>query len=242
MKNAVLLSIICCVISSFSSTCYGQEGLPPGVTEDSLTNDIINQVNSAGGPADTGTATNTTNTGSAGDSGDTLNADQLDTENDFSETTIEVTPDTRNQRGFVGVSLEDPDSVLAEYRFVGAQGESVTTTNAGQRGGLGAGGRNGMGAMNGFEVQRISPIRTRVVRAFRAPRVSPNFVATRVNRRLSTLPATQQFSNAMNVTMRGRTAIISGTAQSQTQIDRIRRQLRLEPGVSRIESQVRIVR
>ena len=213
-----------------------QGGLPPGVTPGDLESDILDAVNDAGGPAADGN-TGTTGGGGFGDGGgfgEGLGFEPIE---------VEVNADMRSQRGFVGVSLQDPDSVFPEYRFVGANSDTITTNSS--SGGGGIAGRNaggdGTGNTNGFNVDRTTPIRSRVVRAFRAPTIAPVSIANRVNRRLSSLPATRQFSDSMDVAMRGRTAVISGTARSQTQIDRVKRQLRLEPGVSRIETQVRLI-
>lgn len=239
MKSLGFNFLICVTMTAFSAgSLIAQEGLPPGITPGGLENDIINQVNNAGGAGGGNDGTAVDNVG-----GDQVIDGLLDTAGpEFESFDIDVNPDERNNRGFVGISLQNPDSVFPEYRFVGPNAESLTGSAAagGNFGGRGTGGANGNGNTNGFNVDRVTPIRSRVVRAFRAPTVAPNFVAGRMNNRLSNLPATRAFNQSMSVSMQGRTAIISGTAQTQTQVDRIRRQLRLEPGVSRIESRVRL--
>ncbi len=240
MNSKRIESLLCAavlVVGLLCSSANAQGGLPPGVTQDSLTNDIINQVNDGGGAATTNTGTvGTTGNATTGATGDV----NTDPEITFDETMIDIEPDARNERGFVGISIASPDPILADFRFVGPQGDSVTAGSTTVNNPRPAGGLGGT-TENGFNVFRTTPIRTRIVRSFRAPTVSPSFVSTRVNRRLAQLPATRQFSRSMNVIMQGRTAIIAGTAESQTQIDRLRRQLRLEPGVSKIETQVRLL-
>ena len=165
-------------------------------------------------------------------------------------------PQIPNQRDqtFVGASASSTPEGRAEFRFVGTiseafVGDAAATGPAGGQGGfagaggLGAGGlgAGGLGAgMNGFRVQRPQAIRSRVVPGFSSRPLSPNFVSTRFNQRISNLPVTRDFADSVRVTMQGQTAIITGTALNPQQIDRVTRQLRLDPGVSKIINQAEV--
>ena len=98
-------------------------------------------------------------------------------------------------------------------------------------------GRNqgrGPGANSSPRVQRSAPVRARLVPRFSAPRIAPAAVSTRVNQRLSSLPATRRFAGSMNVSVQGRTAFVNGSRLSSSQMSRVSRQLRLEPGIRRV--------
>lgn len=191
-----------------------------------LTNDILNQVGDGGAP---GAAP-----GGLGGGAPTggLGSNVGDREQAL------IVPDERQTSGFVGssVSAERGENFTGqEFRFVGpiATGDGA--------GGAGGGNRNVGGNLGGAagatstnRVQRATPVRARLVPRFRAPRVAPAAVSTRVNQRLSSLPATRRFAGSMNVSVQGRTAVINSRGLSTQQMSRVSRQLRLEPGIRRV--------
>ena len=215
-----------------------------GVDSDVLTDQIIDAVDDGGGVGG-GVGGGLGTGGGVTTGGNGADFDEI--ANETFNQQVEVPTDERNARGFIGVSSEDADSVLMPdgFRFVGANRDSVTlnTTNPGGGGpGGGGGGAQSINVSDGIFINRTNPTRARLVPRFRSPNYSPNFVSGRVNQRLSALPSTRSARNSMNVVMQGSTAIIRGNAQNREQMMRIARQLRLEPGVSRVVSQVSVNR
>ena len=105
--------LVCLSLIAFStSSLMAQGGLPPGVTPDGLQNDIFTQIETETGNAG-GVGGNNAG-GGGGDGGGAVGDPGLE----FQPIDIPVNQDQRSQRGFVGVSLEDSDSILPEYRFV----------------------------------------------------------------------------------------------------------------------------
>ena len=212
---------------------------------DALSNQIFDAVDAGGGPANTTNQTtgntNTTGGNTGGNPNPTAPMPGV-VENSTFDLEVPVPVDQRNRRGFVGASFDNPDEVVLPegFKFVGAASAETATT----RGGAGGGGRGGVGGgtnvSDGIFVNRNTPIRTRMVPNFRSPQLSPVSVSNRFNRRVNALPSTSSLGRSMNVVMQGRTAVIQGTAQNRDQIMRIANQLRFEPGVSRIVSQVTI--
>ncbi|MEM9413703.1 MAG: BON domain-containing protein [Planctomycetota bacterium] len=232
----------------------GQDPLG-GLSEDQLTNQIIE---SAGG-GDAGAAnTQGDSFNSGGAQGGGADFSALFQDNTGLEGATSTPVDERADHGFVGVSSSNPFDTEVPFIFVGPTApDSNGAANSGFLGGRGGGGFGGNGfgggggagggfgsaraiPTNGFDVLRTSSSRARMVPRFRSSSISPDFVAARVTRRLSSLPATRSFSNQLNISMQGRTAVVTGTANSQQQLNRFLRQLRFEPGVSKIDNQASI--
>ena len=125
-------------------------------------------------------------------------------------------------------------------------GATASTTTRGGGGGGGFGGLGGLGGFGGLNSlfgggaagqNTKSAIRTRLRSAVQGNPISPQQVQQSASSRLQTLPASNRI-NGVNVTMEGRTAIVTGVVNS----DRDRRMsellMRLEPGVSRVENRV----
>ncbi len=213
-----------------------------------LAGDIFDAVDQGGGVGGGLTGGNAQGGGAAGDLGGLL-----DNLQPFEPPEPPPLPDPNDQAApFVGSTFIGTPPEGKEFRHVGATRESLgfgSTGGSTGGGGRGAGGfgnaggfrgAGGGGLDNGFRVFRTQSIRSRVVPAFRSQVPAPQTVASRFSRRISTLPTTRQFTNSINVAMRGREAVITGTAENQQQLDRIQRQLRLEPGVSSIVNQAMI--
>jgi len=140
--------------------------------------------------------------------------------------------------GFSDVSVAPPSA--------GGAGGGRATGGLGGFGGGGFGGFGGLGGAfgnlfgNNANSGSSKPvIRTRMRAAFDVPVTPPVVVQQTATRRFQSL-ATQPQLRGIQVTMQGRTAVISGTVGS----DRDRRMsellMRLEPGVNRVDNQVEV--
>ena len=159
--------------------------------------------------------------------------------------------DTRNQ-GFVGATADQ----IQESGFIGrsvllgsplAEGASfgggVNNINSNQVniGGTAAGGRGGFGAAsNGVQVIRRS-MRSRVRPSFDAPKLSEAQVTGRFERRMGLQPSDVAVSGGYKVSIKNRTATLSGSVGSKAESDRLARQLRLEPGVYKVVNHLKVV-
>lgn len=209
--------------------------------DDGLANDIINQVNNnGGGVADAGTTGATGATGGTGGGTDGV-GDGLNLDNIF-DRQIEITPDERQNTGFVGASQSaerGENASRLQFRFIGLVNENDAATGGANNV---TPNRPNQGAANNNSsprVQRARPVRARLVPRFSAPRVAPAAVSARVNQRLSSLPSTRRLASSMNVSVQGRTAFVNSSGMSQQQMSRVSRQLRLEPGIRRVVSRGR---
>ena len=246
--NLKSCSLLIAVVVTFSLNGSTEAQINGG----DLNAQITNAVQNGGGPATTGTTNTTVTTtgttgGTAGGGGELGSPETIGTGIDAAvfDVGVEVMPNERELRGFIGGSVINADATILEngFEFVG-HNELPPADNAGTIVNPPAprGGRAAINVSDGIFVERTNPVRARLVSAFAAPRLAPRAVSNRFNQRVRTLPATQAFSNSMNVVMAGSTAVIRGTAQNREQLMRMARQLRLEPGVSRVVSQVSVGR
>ena len=149
-------------------------------------------------------------------------------------------PDRRNQgfvgstaagidsRGFVGPQTTDPDTAdgIAEGRFIGGN----VNVDLGNRPATQATPLQ----ENGFTVQRRG-MRSRMRPAFAAPQMSGAVTTSRFVSRMTRQPVVRQFGQGVSMTISNRTAVLTGVMTSNAEREIIKRQLRLEPGVYRIE-------
>ena len=164
--------------------------------------------------------------------------------------------DRRNQ-GFVGSTA----AVSVEQGFVGPQGSDTAlpigdgrsfgggTNGTGGGGGGGGGGGNagggqnvggqGTATTNGFTVVRRS-VRARLSPQFTSRSLNDNAAQSRFLSHVYRQPAIQTLSPGLSVQFVGETAIISGVTASAADAERLVRQLRLEPGVYKIENQATV--
>ena len=165
------------------------------------------------------------------------------------EADIPVIEDER-RKGFVGPTSDlgrAVDESVPATGFVGPTSElfeegGAAGSGAGRTGGAGGPGAPGPGTgeQNGFVVTRQG-IRSRVRPAFRrAFPVDGNFVSTRFANRMRLQPSTRAYGENVRVNVQNRTAVLSGFVRSREEADRIIRQLRLEPGVYRIDNRMSI--
>jgi len=114
---------------------------------------------------------------------------------------------------------------------------------AGGGGGGGGGGGNqqngfgGVGQGKGFQVVRKG-VRTALTPRFAAPTRTSREISTRFNSRIRRQPSMANDGRGLFVSINGRTATVSGFAQSAAERNRFMRQLRLEPGIDRIIDQI----
>lgn len=155
--------------------------------------------------------------------------------------------DNRNQ-GFVGATAPG----VAENNFVGAASQTFGTLAEGATfgggvndnsmssvpggsggGGVGGaslgGGASGFGGTNGGSVIRRS-LRTRLRPAFAAPVIAPQVIEGNFYNNLARQPTAQSLVGRYQVSVENKTATVVGIVNSQTDADRLIRQLRLQPG------------
>lgn len=170
----------------------------------------------------------------------------------------EQTVDQRNQ-GFVGAT----GTRIQDNGFVGPPGETSGppladgasfgggTNDVGGSGGGGGGGRGGnfqnqnsgfggTGEVKGFEVYR-SNVRANLRPQFSSPRVSSYQVADRFQNRIRRIPTMSNDGVGVQLSISNGTATMQGFVGSPEESNRIQRQLRLEPGVYRINNQTQIM-
>ena len=138
-----------------------------------------------------------------------------------------------NDIGFVGPQTGDPDTTdgIAEGRFIGGEvnadlgNRSATQSTPLQE--------------NGFTVQRRG-IRSRMRPAFAAPQLSGAVTTSRFISRMTRQPVVRQMGQGISVSISNRTAVLTGVMTSNAEREIIKRQLRLEPGVYRIDDRTTI--
>ncbi len=182
--------------------------------------------------------------GAPGSQGDIQENLSLDTS--IPEISIPEFDDGRNQ-GFVGAT----SSNIQEFGFVGGISQFVGGATEGSfggdfdsgSGGGSTGGRGGNagfagGNANGFEIVRPKYIRTRLRLNFDAPTIAGSTITGQFKDRLKQLPAVGE-NPAVTVSINNRIATITGNTSSREEAVRIERQLRLEPGVSRVVNKLK---
>ncbi|MEM7785348.1 MAG: BON domain-containing protein [Planctomycetota bacterium] len=145
-------------------------------------------------------------------------------------------------QGFIGAASETAGPQLVNGGTFGGNVNNTGTQFSGGGGGnLGRGGQAGLGAGsgNGFRVTRRS-IRARVVPRFYSPPKSNAVIRDQFVQQYRSQPTSFGLSNNFRISMEGRTAYINGIVSSQFESQRIERQLRLSPGISKIVNQLQI--
>ena len=153
--------------------------------------------------------------------------------------------DRRNQ-GFVGPTAPG----IEELGFVGPANPNNTLGGLGEDRFVGGGTNAGLGGRaattpnaqlqeNGFTVVRQG-IRARLRPSFSSPQMPSAVVESRFQSRMSRQPVVRNLGTGMSVRMNGRTAVLSGVVGSEAERQIMKRQLRLEPGVYRIEDNTTI--
>lgn len=173
---------------------------------------------------------------------------------------IDQSEDTRNQ-GFVGATAPEirdyfvgsatdaTGSPLVGNRsgtdrpatFGGGVNDSVSSQfTGGTTAGRGGGQAGGFGGVeNGVSITRRS-IRAVLRPSFSAPRPSGNFVAARFNDHFSRQPGSESVGKQYSIKVQDRTGFLDGKVKTRADMDRLVRQLRLEPGVYKIVNRLQI--
>ncbi len=236
------LSFVCaCFFLCFASgVAFGQggggdprpdEGGSTGQFEPVETNIDQNNTNSSGGSTTTGAGEG------VGELGSAVEFEEFD--DTRNQGFVGVTADRIQESGFIGRSVL-LGSPLAEGASFGG-GVNNVDSNQVNIGGTAAGGRGGFGAAgNGVQVIRRS-MRSRVRPSFEAPKLSEAQVSGRFERRMGLQPSEVATSNSYSVSLKNRTATLSGSVGSKAESDRLIRQLRLEPGVYKVINRLKVV-
>ena len=153
-------------------------------------------------------------------------------------------PDMRNQgfvgatapgimeSGFVGAGSQTFGELAEGATFGGGVNDGNSSSIPSGSGGGGAGGFNGTNA--GGSVIR-SNLRTRLRPAFVAPVIPSRVIEGSFNSNLSRQPTAQSLMGRYQVTIQNKTAFVIGVVDTRADADRLIRQLRLQPGVYRID-------
>ena len=237
LQTKIISFALATTLIAVASPAVGQEIVDPGIIPVDQT-PVVPDTGGTGGQE----------TGNISDSGDS-NIDLTE------GLDIEISPESRNQgfvgatapqiqeSGFVGAATEDTGPPLAEGATFGG-GVNETGGRGITGGGRGTGGQGqGFGAateQNGFIVTRRN-LRARLTPRYDVRRISSAEVSSRFNNRFYRLPESDSFAGQFSVSIDNRVATITGAVPSQADSDRIVRQLRLEPGVYKIENQLQIV-
>lgn len=173
---------------------------------------------------------------------------------DFSFNDVEVEPDQRFERGFIGRTAADATDGI-DNRSSGFVGRRGSSTGGGELGGgvngggnnafgnagRGQGGFNGVnGSQNYFEAFKLTPVRARLRSGIGRVNFSAPVVANRFQNRLSTMPSTRSYSGGVNIAINNRTATLTGVVRDPNVARRLVRQLRMEPGVYKIIDNIQV--
>ena len=162
---------------------------------------------------------------------------------------IGSTAEIVSSSGFVGAATEQSGSPIVEGKSFGGginEGFTPVTSGSGGGGGFGGGTRGGGGGFGttsqlGFTVNRRSvPIRVRLRPQFASPIVTSSQLISRFNQNFYSQPSTVNLNGNFQVTIANDTATVQGSVATMQDANRIIDQLRLQPGVYRIENQLSI--
>ena len=148
------------------------------------------------------------------------------------------------ERGFVGPPGESTAPPLSDGGTFGGGSNNIGSTNGGGGGNIGGNagfnGANQLGGttIKGFEINR-SNVRSILRPSFASPQIVGEQVASRFQNRIVRQPDMNADGANVQISISNRTATMQGFVQSAQEADRIERQLRLEPGVYRIDNRAR---
>lgn len=190
-------------------------------------------------PVDPGTTGNNVgDTGGTGGGGGSL-TDGTD-ENFFDNLESVIDVDER-RRAFVGPTSSTIGAGVATdaepLGYVGPTGEDLLDGAFSPPASRVTSGRSEIQNTQGFTVERRS-VRSFLRPAFQFRPVEGNFISTRFQNRLQQLPNTRNFGQGVQVSVQNQTALVSGSVDSQEEAFQIIGQLRLEPGVYKIDNRL----
>jgi hypothetical protein len=222
------------------------------------------------GGGTTGGTSQGTSGGNSGGGAPTNSSQPLNLDNQLNITpTTPTAVDERNQ-GFIGPNAQQiitQGFVGASTQLSGGQpadgisfGGGVNTQGSGAGAGGGVGGpqglratgntgglnRNGMGGLGGFGNNATAGVRrnvrNRLVNQVQVNRVPAAEVAQRFTTRLDRIPLAVNAGNDVKIALEKGTAVLTGSVPSSEAASRIERQLRLEPGVYKIDNRLEVNR
>ena len=103
-------------------------------------------------------------------------------------------------------------------------------------------GRNALGGFGGNTAGVRRNVRNRLVNQVQVNRVPPAEVAQRFSTRLDRIPLVAGVATGVEIAVENGTAVLTGTVPSVEAANKLERQLRLEPGVYRIDNRLEIDR
>jgi hypothetical protein len=243
-----------------------------GTTQSGGTSSFNSGSNSFGGGSTGGTGQGTTGGtsggGAASNSSQPLN---LDNQLNITPTTPTAV-DERNQgfigpnaqqiitQGFVGASTQlsggQPANGASFGGGVNTQGAGASGARPGggvggaqglrATGAAGGLGRNAMGGLGGFGGGATAGVRrnvrNRLVNQVQVNRVPAAEVAQRFATRLDRIPLAANAGNDVKIALENGTAVLTGSVPSSEAANRIERQLRLEPGVYKVDNRLEVNR
>ena len=210
--------------------------------------DFGGQIDTGGdlGGIGTGTGGGTGGQGAFGENiGEVLSS--ADTTDQRNQGFVGATGTRIQELGFIGPPGETSAPQLADGASFGGGTNDVSLASGG--GGGGGGGANnqnrntgfgGTGEMKGFEVFRSS-VRANLRPRFSFPQANGNEIAGRFQNRVRRLPGMANDGAGVQISISNQTATIQGFVGSAEESKRIERQLRLEPGVYKINNQATVV-
>ena len=172
------------------------------------------------------------------------------------------TAENVNELGFVGAASENSGPALSTgtteggtttegniNSFGGGINSGFTPAVGSGGGGFGrTGGFGGFGGAGGFGgsstgftvSRRPTPIRARLQPQFSFPTITASQTVNRFNNSFYSQPNVANLNGAFEISINNKTATVRGNVASQQDADRIVRQLRLQPGVYRIDNQLNV--
>lgn len=147
---------------------------------------------------------------------------------------------TDTETGFVGaVSEQSGPGLSADASFSSGANDYSPVVPGLARPNTGGGGGVAGGTEIYSSIARRS-IRAKLVPSFYAPRPSPVNVSSRFRNRFAQQPGSKLSGKGYTVTVENRTAFIKGSVDSLIDSQRLERQLRLEPGIYKIENRLSV--
>ncbi len=251
------LALVCGLVLSLSQFAQGQD-VNPGVP----TTPVVQQ------PTTPTTPTTTTNNAGSLNQGEDVDLDNLtglggEITDRRNQGFVGSTAENVEALGFVGaasptfgpgVASNSSDGTTTDGN-VNSFGGNVNDGYApvvgsgagggfGRTGGFGGGfgGAGGFGGSStGFTVSRRStPIRAKLRPQFSFPTITPSQTVNRFNNSFYSQPSVASLNGAFEISIENKTATVRGNVATQQDADRIVRQLRLQPGVYRIDNQLNV--
>ena len=243
---ALMIFTCCCGVQDVhaqidAGNLGGGAGIDTGTTNGGATNNI-----GTGGTTGTGGGDTASVFGNDENFGSVLGG--VDTADERNQGFVGATGELIQQNGFVGPPGEDSGPPLSDDGSFGGGVNDVGGGTGGGGGGAGGGqNRNtGFGAagqqgiVKGFEVLRNS-VRANLRPQFASPQVSSSQIVQRFQNRIRQQPSMGNDGGGIQISIEGTTATMVGYAQSAEESNRVERQLRLEPGVYRINNETQIL-